>query len=140
MTSQSREVKWHSYTAAGVLVALANEVQQSSSAWCAGPGKLGDSGQRCPADDAAGPCPGGCEVAGVPGGGFGSSVVPAIASVVVVLAVAVAVAYIYVDLKQIDGGNSQSTSTKQPGVSINVNNPLTSWDGDDDGDEEGSGQ
>ena len=111
---------WHPYTALGVLLTFANEADVSSSAWCAGIGTIGNSGARCPNDDAAGPCPAGCEVR-VYTYEDGGGAVPILASVAVVLAVAIAIGFIAAD-ERIEAVSE---------LPVRVPNPLMQNDGDD---------
>ena len=128
---------WHAYAPAGVLLTLVIEARPSSSAWCAGLGTIGDSGERCPFDDSAGPCPAGCEVASGSHDNYGDSVA-IVASVLVVLAVVLAMAYIHVDLKTKSEDTASLSAEQQPRGVINVNNPMAACrsGGDDDLDAE----
>eukprot|EP01043_Picozoa_sp_COSAG02_P010314 COSAG02_NODE_360_length_23829_cov_107.112769_9_plen_150_part_00 len=122
--------------AAFVLLTLANEAWMASTAWCAGLGTFGDGGERCPPNDAAGPCPPGCEVAAAPDDSGGEDVAIG-ASVVVVLAVAIAIVYIYIDLRPglLSSLHSSPGRTSPSRSSLSVDNPLTKQDdGDSDDD------
>jgi hypothetical protein len=120
MDGRNPRAGWHAYGPAGVLLTLANEARPSSSAWCAGLGTIGDTGERCPVDVAAGQCPAGCEVASGNHDSYGDSVAM-IASVVVVLAVVIAMAYIFIDLR------TKAEDTAPLGHSISVDNPMIAF-------------
>ena len=103
-----------------MLLTFAHEAHVSSSAWCAGFGTIGDSGARCPDDDAAGPCPAGCEVR-VYTYEDGGSAVPILASVAVVLAVVIGIGFSVAEARIV-----------AEELSVRVPNPLMLNDGDDD--------
>jgi hypothetical protein len=132
------------------LVALALKTQQVSSVWCAGKGKHSDGGERCPENDAAGPCPAGCEVAGDESYDENAAIVAIIASVAVVLAITIALGYVCVGMKEIDDSSAgDDPAVRSPGgrtsptlkvnrnrQSISVTNPLKDMDPEASGSDE----